>query len=82
MLYAKWRLSHIPYTCMGRTIPKQMRKSLYLCSGMQVIVRYHTYDTLHMPYVCTVLTLPLPLGPRDTVCVSNASYNDRNGTGT
>ena len=29
-----------------------------------------------MSYACTVLPLPLPVGPRDTFCVSNASYND------
>ena len=81
MLYARWRLSHIPSTCVGRTISKQIRKSLYLHHQMQVLVLQHTYDTLDMLYAYTVLTLTLPLGPRDTVCVLNACYTDLNGTG-
>ena len=51
---------------------------MYLHRGMQVLVLQHTYDTLHMSYACTVLPLPLSLGPRDTFCVSDASYNDLN----
>ena len=38
LLYARWRLPQIPSTCMGRTIPKQIRKSWYLHSGMQMLV--------------------------------------------
>ena len=37
-------------------------------------------DTLHMWYACTVLTLTSLMGSRDTVCVSNVSYRDLNGT--
>ena len=66
---------------MGRTIPKQIRKPLYHYNGMQVLVLQQTYNTLDILYVCTVLTLTLPMGPRDIVGVSKGSYRDLIRTG-
>ena len=47
---------------------------------MQVLVLEHTYNTLDMPYACSLLNLTFSLWPRHTVCVANASCRDLNGT--
>ena len=65
VFYARWRLSHIMSTCMGGIVSQADKDFIvpaFWNAGASAVAQVR-----HSEHA--VLTLTLPLGPTDTVCV-------------